>query len=199
MQEFWDERFDTEEYVYGKHPNRFFKWFIDNTFQKGSILLPADGEGRNSVYAALKGWDVTAFDFSEEAKRKALDLAEEYNTNIHYKISSIEDFHTDEKFDAIALVYLHLPSNTRREMHHKLINFLKPGGYFVMEAFSKKQIEYNTGGPRNIDMLYDGQKIMEDLNVLELVHYKEKLKEVNEGHFHSGKAEVIQLISRKLN
>ena len=68
-----------------------------------------------------------------------------------------------------------------------------------MEAFSKKQIEYNTGGPRNIDMLYDGQEILEDLNVLELVHYKEKLKEVNEGHFHSGKAEVIQLISRKLN
>lgn len=199
MQEFWDERFDTKEYVYGKHPNSFFQWFIDHTPKKGTILLPADGEGRNSIYAALKGWDVTAFDFSSEARRKAMDLAAEYNTELHYIISSIEDFHTDKKFDAIALVYLHLPSKNRRKMHHKLLNYLKPGGYFVIEAFSKKQIDYNTGGPRNMDMLYDGQEIAEDLNVLELIHYKEKLKDVSEGYFHSGKAEVIQLVGRKLN
>lgn len=198
MQEFWDERFDTKEYVYGKHPNTYFKEFIDNT-QPGSILLPADGEGRNSAYAAIKGWDVTAFDFSPKAKEKAEVLAKNYEVHVNYHISSIEDFNTDNQFDAIAVIFLHLPPETRKKMHHKLISFLKPGGHFVMEAFSKKQIKYHTGGPRNIDLLYSGQEVVEDLNSLELMHYKERLKTIHEGPFHDGKAEVIQLIARKLN
>ena len=198
MQEFWDERFDTKEYVYGKHPNAYFKDFIDKT-RPGSILLPADGEGRNSVYAAIKGWQVTAFDFSQKAKEKAQELANTYDVNINYHISSIEDFHTDAQFDVVAVIFLHLPPETRRKMHHKLISFLKPGGNLILEAFSKKQIDYQTGGPRNLDLLYSGQDVAEDLKSLELVHYKEKLKTIQEGNFHDGKAEVIQLIARKLN
>lgn len=198
MQEFWDERFDTKEYVYGKHPNSYFKQFIDDTMP-GSILLPADGEGRNGVYAALKGWDVTAFDFSEKAKGKAETLASEYGVQLDYFISSIEDFYIDKKFDAVAVIFLHLPSSIRRQMHQKLINFIKPGGYFVMESFSKRQLKYNTGGPRNINLLYDGQELVEDLQSLELVQYKERLKTIDEGPYHNGKSDVIQLIARKLN
>ena len=198
MQEFWDERFDTKEYVYGKHPNSYFKQFIDKTLP-GSILLPADGEGRNGVYAALKGWDVTAFDFSEIAKNKAKSLASEYGVQLDYFISSIENFFIDKKFDAVAVIFLHLPSSIRRQMHQKLINFIKPGGYFIMESFSKRQLKYNTGGPRNINLLYDGQELVEDLQSLELVHYKERLKIIDEGPYHNGKSDVIQLIARKLN
>ena len=198
MQEFWDERFDTKEYVYGKHPNAYFKDFIDKA-KPGSILLPADGEGRNGVYSAIKGWQVTAFDFSQKAREKAQELANTYDVNINYHISSIEDFYTDHQFDAVAVIFLHLPPETRRKMHHKLIGFLKPGGHFILEAFSKKQIGYQTGGPRNLDLLYAGQDVAEDLKSLELIHYKEKLKTIQEGNFHDGKAEVIQLIARKLN
>jgi hypothetical protein len=70
----WNERYGADEYVYGKEPNGFLKEFIDN-HPPGKILLPAEGEGRNAVYAASKGWEVTAFDFSEEGKKKALKLA----------------------------------------------------------------------------------------------------------------------------
>ncbi|MFP4041404.1 MAG: class I SAM-dependent methyltransferase [Bacteroidales bacterium] len=198
MQHFWDERFDTKEYVYGRSPNEFFKEFID-TLNPGSVLLPADGEGRNSVYAALKGWEVTAFDFSSKAKEKAEKLAQEYNVKINYTISSIEDFSTKEKFDLIAIIFLHLPSNTRKQVHTKLIEYLKPGGYFLIEAFSKNQINQDTGGPRNEDMLYSGQDLLDDLTGLEIIHYKEITKERYEGYFHKGKAEIIQLIGQKLN
>ncbi len=198
MQEFWDQRYDTEEFVYGKHPNAFFKDFIDRN-HPGSLLLPAEGEGRNAVYAALKGWKVTAFDFSINARKKALELCREYGVEVGYHISSIEDFHTDDRFDAIALIFLHLPPEHRHRMHRKLIGFLKPGGYFVMEAFSKKQVHYNTGGPKNTSLLYQRQDLMDDIQDLELEYFKDKLREVGEGYYHRGKAEVIQLIARKLN
>jgi len=198
MEEFWDERYDTKEFVYGKTPNALFKDFIDHT-SPGDLLLPAEGEGRNAVYAALKKWNVTAFDFSKEARTKAMKLAAEYNVTIEYNISSIEDFQTSKKFDAVALVFLHLPPETRQKMHRKLIKFLKPGGYFLMEAFSRKQAQYNTGGPKNVSLLYNGQELIEDLKSLELVHYKEKRRGLNEGSYNKGEAEVIQLIARKLN
>jgi 2-polyprenyl-3-methyl-5-hydroxy-6-metoxy-1,4-benzoquinol methylase len=198
MVEFWDERYDTKEFVYGKHPNDLFKEFIDKT-PKGSILLPAEGEGRNAIYAALKGWEVTAFDFSIEARKKAMQLAYEYQVHIDYHISPIEDFETSKKFDAVALIFLHLPPHTRQNMHRKLINFLKPGGYYIMESFSRKQFHLNTGGPKNMTLLYNGQELIEDLRSLKLMHYKEKLRKLYEGSYHKGEAEVIQLISKKLN
>lgn len=198
MQEFWDERYDTKEFVYGKQPNALFREFVDKT-PSGDLLLPAEGEGRNAVYAALKGWNVTAFDFSEKAQKKAMKLAREYNVSIDYRISSIDDFSYTGYFDAVALVFVHLPPETRQGMHRKLINFLKPGGYFLMEAFSKKQVHYNTGGPKDHSLLYNGQELLEDLKSLELVHYKEKLRSLSEGYYHKGEAEVIQLIARKLN
>jgi SAM-dependent methyltransferase len=198
MVEFWDERYDTKEFVYGQEPNALFKDFIDHT-PPGNLLLPAEGEGRNAVYAALKKWNVTAFDFSSQAKNKALQLAAEYDANLDYHISSIEDYQTNDQFDAVALVFLHLSPEARQKMHRKLITFLKPGGYLLMEAFSKKQIHYNTGGPKNLSLLYTGQELVEDLKSLELVHYKEKRRKLNEGRYHKGEAEVIQLIARKLN
>ena len=198
MQEFWDQRYDTTEFVYGKHPNAFFKEFIDD-HQRGSLLLPAEGEGRNAVYAALKGWNVTAFDYSQNAREKAMSLCEEYGVNVNYTISSIEDYHAEKQFDAIALIFLHMPPDIRQQMHRKLTNFLKPGGYFLMEAFSKKQVNYNTGGPQNLDLLYQRQDLIDDINHLELVHFKEKLRTLAEGYYHRGKAEVLQLIARKLN
>jgi len=198
MQEFWDQRYDTEEFVYGKHPNVFFRRFIES-HEAGSVLLPAEGEGRNAVYAALKGWKVSAFDFSRPARDKALALCKEYSVEVDYEISSIEDFQTPARYDVIALLFLHLPQHTRHQMHRKLIGFLKPGGYFIIEAFSKKQIHYNTGGPKNLDLLYQRQDLMEDIPDLELLHLKEQQREVDEGYYHQGKAEVLQLIARKLN
>ncbi len=198
MQEFWDQRFDVKEFVYGRHPNAFFKDFIDH-HKTGSLLLPAEGEGRNAVYAALKGWQVSAFDFSPKARAKALTLCKEYGVEIDYQLSSIEDYHTEARFHAIALIFLHLLPETRHQVHRKLIDLLEPGGYFVLEAFSKKQIHYNTGGPQNQDLLYQGRDLIDDLHNLELVYFKEKLRTLENGLHHQGKAEVIQLIARKLN
>ena len=88
MKDFWNDRYGRAEYAYGKEPNVFFKEQLDQ-LQPGKILLPAEGEGRNAVYAAEKGWQASAYDWSENAYKKAMQLAEEKKVNIDYQICSL--------------------------------------------------------------------------------------------------------------
>jgi len=90
MSQFWDERYGTENYVYGKEPNAFFSAQMERT-EPGNMLLPGEGEGRNAVYAALKGWKVEAFDQSRVGQSKALNLASEMGVEINYKVCRLED------------------------------------------------------------------------------------------------------------
>ncbi|MDX1604123.1 MAG: SAM-dependent methyltransferase, partial [Salinimicrobium sediminis] len=85
MQEFWNERYQREEYIYGKDPNEYLKAQLKN-LTPGRILFPAEGEGRNAVHAAKKGWQVSAFDQSEEGRKKALRLAEAEGVEIDYTV-----------------------------------------------------------------------------------------------------------------
>lgn len=191
----WDVRFSEEEYVYGKEPNTFFKEQLLKK-QAGKLLLPGEGEGRNAVFAALKGWEVTAFDSSKVGKEKAERLAVEQGVEISYHLASYESSSFEENsFDIIALVYTH--TNNREALHKKMLNYLKPGGILIIEGFSKEQIEYNTGGPGRIDMLYSTEEI--DTDFIELTEKTCGVEEVilDEGPYHSGKASVLRFVGKK--
>lgn len=194
---FWDKRYAENETVYGKQPNRFFKNFID-THKPGTILLPAEGEGRNAVYAAGKGWKVDAFDFSEEARKKAIILSKESNLAINYWRDEIENFRASKKYDAAGLIYVHLPKNIRETFHREIHNSLKSGGYLIFEAFAKEQIHLNSGGPKDVSLLYDAPAICSDFPFLHIISCGQKEIELNEGIFHKGKAAVLQLTGQKL-
>jgi SAM-dependent methyltransferase len=197
MREFWEERFKKEDYVYGVEPNIFFKDFIDG-LQPGRILLPAEGEGRNAVYAANKGWEVDAFDFSLNARRKALELARKEGVSIEYLVADIE-FHEleDEMYDAIALIHVHFHSRNRTYIHKKLINSLKTGGFFLIEAFSKEQFGNVSGGPKEKDLLYDISDLRHDFGNINIETLYEKKVELDEGIFHKGPADVIRMVAIK--
>src|SRR4051794_3192290 len=103
----WDDRYKDQVYAYGKEPNLFFKEWLQK-FEPGSILMPADGEGRNGVFAAQVGWKVTSVDLSAEGKSKALELAKEHQVTINYIVGDLEQLQFEkESFDAIGLVYAH--------------------------------------------------------------------------------------------
>lgn len=193
----WDTRYAENEIVYGHQPNRFFKDFID-THKPGSILLPAEGEGRNAVYAASKGWEVDAFDFSYEAHKKAMMLSKKKNIQINYWTEEIENFATSKKYDAVGLIYVHLPKNIRQQFHQQIHHSIQSGGFLVFEAFAKEQIEFNSGGPKDISLLYDAPTICQDFPFLHVLFCGQKEIELNEGNFHKGKAAVLQLIGQKL-
>ena len=117
---FWGERYAQEEFIYGTQPNEFFKAQLDK-LDAGKLLLPAEGEGRNAVYAASQGWEVVAFDISEKGKDQASGLAKEKQVFVHYEISGVLEFQSDVKFDAIGLCYAHFPANIRKQAHHHLM------------------------------------------------------------------------------
>lgn len=191
----WDQRYAQQDFVYGKLPNEFFKNQLLN-LRAGKILLPAEGEGRNAVFAAKQGWQVTAFDSSTAAKKKALTLASELNVDIDYRINSFESFDFEyNTFDVIGLIYAH--NTNRKENHKKILQFLKPGGTIILEGFRKEQILNNSGGPKDIDMLFSVHELKDDFKELSSMNIWEEDIVLSEGNQHSGKASVIRLVGVK--
>jgi SAM-dependent methyltransferase len=202
MSTFWDERFSKPDYAYGELPNQFFKDQLD-LLPSGSILLPAEGEGRNAVYAALKGWEVEAFDASVEGRKKAIALAEKAGVSFSYLVRELREvMYTEASFDVIALIYMHLPSNQMAASHRKLLHFLKPGGRIMLEAFGPKhpafqKLNPQVGGPLDADLLIGTDQIRNDFAQLDIEMLEEVEIELNEGLFHVGKGSVVRFVGRK--
>ncbi|MFO7844313.1 MAG: class I SAM-dependent methyltransferase [Bacteroidales bacterium] len=192
----WDKRYNRSEYIYGTEPNLFLKDFIEKN-KPGKLLLPGDGEGRNSVYAAKSGWQVTAFDSSKIAKAKALKLARQMNVSIQYDVCSVMDFNVDHKFNLISLIYLHLEPKIRKSFHQKLVEHLTEDGHILLEVFSKEQVHNSTGGPKNPDMLYSIDELKHDFDGMNIKFLEKTTTYLSEGTHHNGQANVIRLLASK--
>ncbi len=197
--DFWNERYIAEEYVYGKEPNCFFRNFINQKLQTpGKLLLPAEGEGRNAIFAAGHGYQVTAFDFSPDGKKKALRLAEEKKVSIEYILSDLQSFNYISAFyDLVGLFFVHQPPEIRSFLHKSVVDSLIPGGMICLEAFHTDQIHLHSGGPKSLDMLMHLDQLSEDFKSLDIIHLTKTERELDEGSYHQGKASLVQLIALK--
>lgn len=202
MDRFWNGRYNTKEYAYGVLPNVFFKNQIAK-LQTGKLLLPAEGEGRNAVFAAKNGWEVTAFDQSIEGKKKAEILAFESKVKIHYDLGIVEEItYEPESFDAVALIFAHFPKEKREKHYHKISSYLKKGGALIMECFSEKHIRNQqenpyAGGPKDVSMLCDLEETKSELSEFDFEIAEETEIVLEEGLYHKGKANVIRILARK--
>lgn len=197
MHNFWDQRYSIEAYAYGEEPNKFITEEMAK-LNPGRILFPAEGEGRNAVYAATQGWQVSAFDPSTEGRKKALQLAGKHNVEIDYRIASYDDInYLDDYFDCIVLVFAHMPANKRTAYHQKLAGFLKPGGSLILEGFSKEQLNYSSGGPQNLEMLFSEAEIQNDFSGFSSLVVKKTKILLDEGLYHKGPASVIRAVGIK--
>ncbi len=202
MKDKWDDRYSIKEFAYGEQPNNYFKEQLIK-IPEGIILLPAEGEGRNAVYAATLGWTVFAFDLSAEGKKKAIQLADKYQVKINYEVGEFQslNYHVNQ-FDAIALIYAHFPADKKSGYHKTLATYLRPGGILIFEAFSKNHLSYMSnnekmGGPKEVEMLFSINEIKADFDNLEIIELAEQEVELNEGLFHVGKGSVIRFVGRK--
>jgi SAM-dependent methyltransferase len=199
---FWDERYAAAEYVYGKQPNAFFQQQLDR-LPAGRLLMPAEGEGRNAVYAATRGWEVSAFDQSAEGKKKAEALAAEMGTALDYRLSSVEALpFLPGQFDAIGLIYAHFPADRKAAYHARLLSFLKPGGWLIFEAFSKRHpvfqaLNPSVGGPRELGMLFSVEELARDFAGFEVHLLAEEETDLAEGRFHQGRASVVRFVGQR--
>ena len=196
---FWDERYASNEYVYGTEPNQFFKEQIQKIKSVGKLLLPGEGEGRNAVFAAKLGWVVNAFDQSSVAKMKAQKLATLNKVQINYSNVNLEQFIPQKNFfDCAAIIFVHLTPDIRSVIHRKIIESLKPKGKIILELFSKNQFGKNSGGPQNLDMLSTIQETRDDFKDLKTIILKEENINLEEGDKHSGEASVIRFLGEKV-
>jgi len=202
MKEFWEERYAADEFAYGIEPNVFFEKVLKDRQLQGSILLPAEGEGRNAVFAAKQGLKVTCFDMSEQGKLKAEKLATLNNVSINYLVDEFSELDFEENsFDVIALIYAHFPPNVKTTYHKKIVSYLKKDGVLILEGFSENQLNINEEnqqffGPKKIEMLYTVDEIRNDFAALEIEVLKEEEIDLNEGIHHKGKASVIRFIGK---
>lgn len=197
MDNFWNDRYSEKAYAYGELPNAFIKEELAK-LKPGKILFPAEGEGRNSVYAATQGWEVYAFDPSIEGKKKAELLATKHKVKIQYDLAAYQDAsYPTENFDCIAFTFTHMPPELRVLTHKKLSTFLKPGGIVLMEAFSKQQIDKNTGGPKNIEFLFSKEILESDFSGFSKVEIFETETVLSEGPYHQGLASVVRMVAKK--
>jgi 2-polyprenyl-3-methyl-5-hydroxy-6-metoxy-1,4-benzoquinol methylase len=198
----WNDRYSKEEFAYGEQPNNYLKEQLEK-LKVGTILFPAEGEGRNAVFAAKIGWKVFAFDISIEGKNKAKRLAETNKVKIDYQVGELQTLdYKNDQFDAIALIYAHFPANIKSSCHETLVNYLRKNGVIIFEAFSKRHIDYiarneKVGGPGDIASLFSIDEIKADFNDFEIIELAEQAIDLNEGLFHNGKGSVIRFVGRK--
>lgn len=193
----WDQRYSAEEYIYGKQPNDFLLSVIDQ-IPKGRVLCLAEGEGRNSVFLAEQGCDVLAVDSSSVGLAKAKKLAGERGVEIRTVHADLADFDISaEYWDAIVSIFCHVPPAMRAELHRKVVAGLKPGGLLVLEAYTPKQLSFGTGGPPVAELTMSLASLESELKGLEFIHALECERDVIEGHLHTGRGAVVQLLAIK--
>lgn len=203
MKEFWNGRYSQRGYAYGISPNEYFKDKIDRLKPVGNLLLPAEGEGRNAVYAAKLGWNVTAFDYSKAGQQKALELARENGVSLTYLVQDAQSVElAPEQFDCLALVYAHIEGETRASLHSRLLTSLKPSGTVIFEAYATEQLhyqqKYNSGGPKEANMLFTLEDIQQEFTGLQMEELQKIEIIAQEGKYHQGPSCVIQFKGVKL-
>ena len=198
----WNDRYSKSSFAYGEQPNNYLKEQLEK-LDAGLILFPAEGEGRNAVFAATLGWKVSAFDISIQGKNKALHLAEINKVTIDYQVGELQTLnYIPEQFDVIALIYAHFPADIKSRYHKMVDKYLRKNGFVIFEAFSKRHIDYiakneNVGGPKDIAMLFSIDELKSDFANYEIIELEEKEIELSEGLFHNGKGSVIRFVGRK--
>lgn len=197
MKDFWNERYAESEFVYGTEPNKFFADQLE-LLEPGKIILPADGEGRNAIYAAQKGWDVQAVDYSKSGKEKALKLASEKGVEIKYDLSDLTEYDFGEEiYGAAAFIYVHLPRSIIKDVYRNVIRSLKPGAKVIVEVYSVNQLGRDSGGPKDERVLYTKEKLRELLSGTDIEWMEEIEIDLSEGKYHVGKAMVIRAVAQK--
>jgi SAM-dependent methyltransferase len=193
----WDERYSDEDYAYGTEPNDFLVEAA-HYLPAGRILCIGEGEGRNAVWLAGQGYQVTALDNSSVGLGKAQQLARSRGTSIETVHADLAEYiFEEEHWDGVVSIFCHLPPELRKKVHRRLVSALRPGGVLVLEAYTPDQLELGTGGPAVKEMTMDLEGLEAELKGLSFAHGKELQRPVNEGKYHNGIGSVVQVVGIK--
>lgn len=194
----WNERYATDEFVYGTEPNAFLAAVAGQIPAGSRVLCLAEGEGRNAVFLAGLGHTVIAVDQSSVGLEKAQRLAAEKGVAIETVVADLAEFPiAPESFDAVVSIFCHTPPDLRKGLHAQVVAGLKEGGTLILEAYTVEQLQLKTGGPPVAEMMMSLADLQQELTGLSFSHAVELQREVIEGRLHSGPGAVVQIVGKK--
>lgn len=196
QQEFWNGKFSKADYFYGINPNDFLASNIELLKNHQELLCLGEGEGRNAIFFAKNGFEVSAIDASNLGLEKLQNRAIQEKLDIKTICRDLNFWKADEKYDVIVASYLHMYKDEREELFKKIEESLNINGYFIAEFFSTKQLSFNSGGPKDLDLLYSLEDFQNYFNLCKK-NITEKIVVLDEGIGHQGEACVIRVVIQK--
>lgn len=193
----WDQRYSAADFYYGTEPNEFLRAQAAALPPHGRVLCLAEGEGRNAVFLAGLGHAVTAVDGSAVGLQKARRLAAARGTTISTVTADLADYVIEPgSWDAIVSIWCHLPRDMRARVHRACVSGLRPGGIFLLEAYTPRQLAFGTGGPSTAELMPTLAELRGELAGLDLLQAAELERTVHEGQGHHGPSAVVQILAR---
>ena len=195
----WQGRYSIPDYLFGKEPNYFLASCKPLLPRSGKVLSVADGEARNGVWLAEQGLDVTSIDFSEAAQVKAAALANERGVKINLIHTDVHAWsYPADAFDVVVEIFTQFSSpSDRAQKWAGMRKALKPGGLLILQGYTPKQLDYGTGGPKELENLYTRDLLEKTFGDFHDVKFVEEELEMHEGAAHGGMSAVIGLTARK--
>jgi 2-polyprenyl-3-methyl-5-hydroxy-6-metoxy-1,4-benzoquinol methylase len=199
VKELWNQRYSGDQFFYGTEPNAFLASQAGLLRPGHRVLAVADGEGRNGVWLARQGLEVTAVDFSPVAVEKARGLAEQFGVSVRHEISDLFEWSWPEnRYDAVVAIFIQFVSPAQRpQLNELMLRALKPGGLLILQGYRPKQLEYGTGGPSCAENLYTAEILRREFAAMEILHLAEHDDEICEGVGHCGMSALVDLVARK--
>jgi 2-polyprenyl-3-methyl-5-hydroxy-6-metoxy-1,4-benzoquinol methylase len=195
----WNERFKSEDYIYGTEPNVFIKDIHNKLQLTGNALAIAEGEGRNAVFLAEQGMNVTTWDYAQSGLEKTKQLANKRGVTVETKLVDLNEANWEkETWDEVVCVFGHFPEQLREKTLRGIKEAIKPEGYFVTEVYSHYQLPYKSGGPKDASLLYKPEEFLETFSDWRIVHFFMGEVERYEGEGHKGLSHVIQFVGQKM-
>lgn len=196
---FWDERYATDDYIFGTAPNRFLESQAAYIRPGMQALSIADGEGRNGVWLAGQGARVHAVDFSAAALDKARKLASARGVTLEFEQADVLDWNwPDAAYDLVAAIFIQFaPPPERDRIVAGIRRCLKPGGLLILQGYTPKQVEFGTGGPPHAANMYTAELLRDWFGDWDILHLAEHESVISEGSHHHGLSALIDLVARK--
>lgn len=198
--EYWNQRYAEAGFAYGERPNAFLASQAIRLKPGGRVLVPGDGEGRNGVWLAEQGFEVTSLDMSQVGCEKAAQLASARGVSMEVICTRLEEWTwPTQHCDAVVSIFLHLPEPLRTRIHRAMRESLVPGGIVLMEAFTPAHLPLraqnaSVGGPGDIALLCSAEQLRSDFAPLEPALFEEAEVDLEEGAYHRGRGAVIRAI-----
>ena len=195
----WIARFDRDGFLFGEDPNAFLRREAQRLNHGDSVLCVADGEGRNSVWLAEQGIEVTAFDFAPNAVEKARRLAKSRNVAVDHQVCDIDAWPwSAASYDAVVAIFIQfLPPERREAVFAKMKAAVRPGGLVLLEGYRPEQVDNRTGGPPRRDHMYTRAWLETEFSGWQILVLDSYDAVIREGDAHSGMSALIDLVARK--